>query len=221
MIAPAFTAGLAKGFMLIQLGACPMAPPPKVTLNLNAERPQYVESLGVPELTRRFGNSTSYNTFTYTDLKVAGLTDSHIGRRYNIVPAVMREGDEACLGVKEVIVDIYYAAEVYIPAEYPRGSCLYDVTLEHEHGHVKTALATIREFGPRFETEIRRTVDEMGPQGPHVDAKEVLDDEVASITAQIGDTVQAVFAEMIETNQQRQYAIDDPKALEGIWNKCR
>lgn len=211
----------AKAFMLVQMSGCPMAPPPKVTVNIHNERPRYDESLSVSDLTQRFGNATSYNNFSFTDFKIGGLTDARLGSNFSIRPLVMREGDYACLGVKEVVVDIYYAAVVYIPSEFPRGSCSYNVTVEHEHGHVTTALDTIREYAAKYEPAIRETVEGMGPQGPHIDDRSVLDDQVGVIEGQIGDAVQALFTELMETNQQRQYAIDDPKVLAKTWNRCR
>jgi len=221
MILTPLAAGIAKTLLLVQLSGCPAAPPPTVTLNIHAERPRYDESLSMTGLTERFGNATSYNNFAFTDMKIGGLTDARIGQRYKVYPLVMREGDYACLGVKEVVVDIYYDAVVYIPSEFPRNSCHYSVTLEHEHGHVTTALNAVGEYRAKFDAEIKRTVEGLGPQGPHIDDPSVLDAEVQSITEQIGDTVQTVFAEMLETNQQRQYAIDDPKVLADTWKRCR
>lgn len=211
----------AKAFMLVQLSGCPVAPLPKVTVNLHTERPRYDESLSISDLTQRFGNSTSYNNFTFTDMKIGGLTDARLGSNFKITPAIIREGDYACLGVQEVVVDIYYAAVIYIPSEFPRNSCHYNVTLEHEHGHVTTARDTIREFVPKYEEAIRETVEGMGPQGPHMDDPTILNDEVSSIESQIATPVEALFAELMETNQQRQYAIDDPKVLAETWKKCR
>lgn len=211
----------AKAFMLVQMSGCPMAPPPKVTVNILNERPRYDESLSVSDLTQRFGNSTSYNNFAFTDFKIGGLTDARLGSNFTIKPLVMREGDYACLGLKEVVVDIYYAAIVYIPSEFPRGSCNYNVTVEHEHGHVTTALDTIREFAVKYEPAIQEVVENMGPLGPHIDDRTVLDDQVGVIEGQIREVVEAIFNELMETNQQRQYAIDDPKALADTWKKCR
>jgi hypothetical protein len=220
MILPPLAAGLAKTLLLVQLSGCPMAPPPKVTVNIHTERPRYDESLSISGLTQRFGNATAYNNFSFTDMKIGGLTDARLGSNFKISPSIIREGDYACLGVKEVVVDIYYGAIVYIPSEFPRGGCHYNVTIEHEHGHVTTALDTIREFAAKYEPAIKEAVEGMGPQGPHIDDRTVLDDQVASIESQIEVTVQAIFAELMETNQQRQYAIDDPKVLAETWKRC-
>ena len=221
MIAPQLAAVLAKSLILVQLSSCPIAPPPKVTVNIHKERPRYDESLSISDLTQRFGNATAYNNFTFTDMKIGELTDARLGSNFKIAPSIIREGDYACLGVKEVVVDIYYAAIIYIPSEFPRGSCPYNVTVEHEHGHVTTAIDTIREFSAKYESAIRETVEGMGPQGPHIDDRTVLDDQVGAIEEQIGVTVQAIFTELMDTNQQRQYAIDDPKVLAETWKKCR
>ena len=71
--------------------------------------------------------------------------------------SIMRRGNGYCVYLTSVDVDFgWNRVEVYVPSEFPEGSCEYKVILDHENQHVAINRTLLREFAPRLRAQVEK-----------------------------------------------------------------
>lgn len=78
--------------------------------------------------------------------------------------SAVKRGNGFCVYLTSVDVDFgYNRVEVYVPSEFPKGSCEYNVVLDHENQHVANNRAVLREFAPRMRARVEVILSQTKP----------------------------------------------------------
>lgn len=129
-------------------------------------------------------------------------------------------GDEAVsVWFDDVILEVSITSvTVYMPREYPVGSCEYLNVLEHERGHARAA----REQAVYLASRLERTLGESAVLATPSDPV-IADDyasAVAALKASIARIVDPVYAQYEKDAQAAQAALDAPALYAAVYRRC-
>jgi hypothetical protein len=168
-------------------------PAPMVQLSVSIPIVKYrhdVDLLGLPKIRAR-----SVETVPTVKGKLLGLTVYGEGYRYKVQGRSWRSADgRYCHWLTRVDAELEMPEmTVYVAANYPIGTCEYNVILEHENTHVRITRGVIAQFAPRFDTELRGAVARinpvLSPQANLNDVKGFLDQALKPFMQQlVGET---------------------------------
>ena len=94
---------------------------------------------------------------------------------------------------------------VYMPREYPEGSCNYEVLKRHEDEHVAIARRLLREYAPKFVAAIRDIRLESRGFAAWVDDENVSNERFAS---EVQPSVQTILDVLHSAMKARNRAFD-------------
>jgi hypothetical protein len=152
-------------------------------------------------------------------LKTQGLTTI----RHSMATRTRFETATRSLFVKawfdDVIVEVSISSVViYIPKEYPEGSCEYNAVLEHERGHGKLARENAADLAGEIEAEISWATGLPTRKNPmespdHSAVEEILKDSLSRIT-------DPIYKRYEEVEMREQAALDRPDPYDAVYRKC-
>ncbi len=140
-----------------QAGACPPSRTP-IKLNFKTEAPAPIHNhrltvAGIANLLRSQGMPAPAGQ------RALGITLTKTMFGLQAASQVMTRGNGYCVYLTSVDVDFgWNRVEVYVPSEFPKGSCEYKVVLDHENQHVAINRALLREFAPRLRARIEKVL---------------------------------------------------------------
>jgi hypothetical protein len=106
--------------------------------------------------------------------------------------------------------------QVYVPREYPEGSCEYRAVLDHENQHVANARAVLKDFAPRARARIEIALAESRPfLARRQDG--VTEQAIAPIKARLI----ALQREFDDLTSARDAQIDAPSNYAAVTAMCR
>ncbi len=148
-----------------------------------------------------------------------GLYKAELRARMGMDFAMRRAGDSACIGLREVKIDMQLAERrIAIARELRRGSCRHDVTLAHERQHARIDDTIFARELPKLKEAIARAAAENGAVGPFPVA------QLQTHRDDIGERLQRAFRHEIERlNELRRHeqgAIDTPDAYRREAARC-
>lgn len=131
--------------------------------------------------------------------------------------AAVRRGAGFCAYLTSVDVDFgWRRVEVYVPSEFPKGTCEYNTVIDHENQHVAINRALLREFAPRMRARIEAILARTPPvfvRRPEGSA----DAAVAGLHAQLS----GMLKEFEALHAQRNAAIDSPANYKALTAMCK
>lgn len=128
-------------------------------------------------------------------------------------------GDRACLRVSGAHIDVVYTKRmIYLARELARGSCQYNIALEHERRHASIDDTVLARELPRLKRAIADAIARIGAVGP-VHPTE-LDDEREKIAASLQRVMGAEVTRIDSVRRKEQGAIDTPEAYRHEAARC-
>lgn len=139
--------------MAQQTATCPPARTP-IKLNFKTEAPDPIHNhrltiAGIANLLRSQGMPAPAGQ------RALGITLTKTMFGLQAASQIMTRGNGYCVYLTSVDVDFgWNRVEVYVPTDFPKGSCQYNVVLDHENQHVAINRALLREFAPRLRARL-------------------------------------------------------------------
>lgn len=119
----------------------------------------------------------------------------------------------------DVILEVAISSIViHIPREYPKGSCEYEIVLEHERGHGRTAIAQAAVLAERLE----------GALSAAEDIPTRFDPVISGDRAAAAERLKTVLAKVVDPHYERferehkaaQQRLDRPDPYDAVYRKC-
>ena len=96
---------------------------------------------------------------------VLGLTHSAHGSNLQFEFQVQTLGEVSCFNISKVNADFgHQTLEVFIPREYPPGTCQYNTVMRHEKEHVRVNREGIRKYAKLLRKELEKAVYRYNPK---------------------------------------------------------
>lgn len=148
-----------------------------------------------------------------------GLYKAELRARMGLDFTMRRAGGSACIGLREVKIDMELAERrIVLARELRRGSCRHDVTLAHERQHARIDDTIFARELPKLKEAIARAAAENGVVGPFPAA------QLQTHREDIGERLQRAFRHEIERlselRRHEQGAIDTPDAYRREAARC-
>lgn len=192
----------------------PSRTPIKLNFKTNAPEPIFNHRLnvtGIANLLRVNGMSAP------TGQRALGITLTKTMFGLQGASAAMRRGENFCVYLTEVNVEFGWSrVEVYVPSEFPRGSCEYRTVLDHENQHVAINRRLLREFAPRMRARIEtilRGYKPLAVRRPEGSADAALDD--------LNRQMSGMLREFEQLHASRNAAIDSPANYRALAAMCK
>lgn len=129
-------------------------------------------------------------------------------------------GDSACAQLSFVEFTIKYdKITVFIDKKYPKYSCNFKVTKEHEDYHVSVFQQALLFFKPDIEDALRKAIREIKPEKVYNEkqAHNVLIRQQNHITKKLKPLLEHINKKITEKN----YAIDTPESYKKTTKRCK
>lgn len=210
---------LSTGYILAGLITCEPQPAPELTFNLQNTPPQIDNTQSSRDLAGLKGNSTSPRYGSEFPI-VGGLTASDFKAEFtmNFSKSFAKEGNDACLWIKDAVVTITYTPVVYVASNYRPGSCRYNLTEEHEMMHVGVDTITLKEFMPYIEQVANSGVAQAYSVGP-IDREEI-DAEQNRLAKKLSTVLQEAIAQLQQARRMRQQQVDSRVEYRRLSTSC-
>lgn len=182
--------------------------PPEVTHNLDHE------ALG------KFSTSTTFSHNSNETFLTGGITESNIKTQFNVSfrHLLDQKTQMTCLYVDKVTLTLSYAPVVHMASNFPKGSCRFATTWEHELRHVNTDLITLKETQGNLEQAARAAVARLGAMGPLPYAN--VPGTQQEVIKYFESAVQPTFKSIDAIRLQRQQLIDTRQEYMRLSNAC-
>lgn len=206
--------------MLANVLSCPPQYAAQVEVIAQNDTPVYNHNASSAQL-GRVQSDTTFSRHSHEVFVTGGLTIGKLQTTYQLGIQRLLEMNtqQACVWLESVVINIRYAPEVYIAAEYPYGSCRYQVTLEHEIQHVNIDIMTLNEYLPRIQSLVQAAVNTLRPAGPMPAA--MIENERQRILDYISGYVAQGLQEADQMRQRRQQQIDTREEYMRLSGLCR
>lgn len=184
---------------------------PRIVLDTETGRVQYVTHLSKDEFARQSPVPVSPNTL--------GLTIAKLNVTGTGVPDIQQKGVRACIGIREMRLKIGYdTLKVFIDKKYRPGSCEYDVVKEHENYHVRVSQEAMTFFRPDIEKALNRAVRKITPEivTSQAEAQAVFQRQFRQVMRDIQPVLDHINAKIAEKN----YEIDTPESYRRATALC-
>jgi hypothetical protein len=133
--------------------------PPEINLYTNKGKVNYNHNLNsqqIAQLSKKTGADA------YQKHPTTGLTFANFYTMIEIGTNAITVGDKMCLVVEKVNYTMGYKnIDIYVDKKYEKGSCEYDVVLEHENTHKKIFQASVDYYAPYFAKEVKKSLSNM------------------------------------------------------------
>jgi hypothetical protein len=185
---------------------------PKTNIQLNSPTPQvrYDHSRARRSLTHESQAHISHAKGSI----INGLTVSTLSSDLNAAMSVLELPDgSTCIWPEKVDVNLGYSdLVVYIGSELRRGSCQFDVTMQHEAEHVRIVRDTLRRHVPGIRTMLEHHVASRYPRR----VRPGFDPEGETIQ-DIANVLQRETREMVRDRDRAHAQLDSPQSY-AYWN---
>ena len=161
--------------------------------------PEYVHALSKSEIRSLESDATglSHETVGLTHIVTGGV-------EVRTTEAVAQNGTR-CVVVEAVKILPMKRVTVYMPREYPIGSCNYDVLKRHEDEHVAIARRLLSEYAPKFVAAVQDVRLESRGFAAWVDDENASNERFAS---EVQPAVQTILDDLHSAMKARNRAFD-------------
>ncbi len=203
--------------MAVSMAQCPLPPASarNPTVHLDVLEPRLIyrhdlDLLGLASVRDTFERAPGNGV-------ILGLTRRNDELKVQLRSILQRSVDgRTCIWVDDVSARIGDPElDVYVAANYPPGSCEYNVVLEHENRHVAINRGVIAAFGPRIGAQLRAAVHRLFPMitsNPK---------DVERLPQILIDAVRPSVSAMEDELRRENGAIDTPESYRQANARCR
>ncbi|MEM7618408.1 MAG: hypothetical protein AAF244_03385 [Pseudomonadota bacterium] len=127
--------------------------------------------------------------------------------------------DKGCLFINSLDIEVHIEPVVYVASEYPKGTCMHNAVLTHEHKHVKVDRVIVNKYvkiiGQAMKSVINTQGSAFGPYEldrlPHVQN---------NIQNSLNKVLKKYNDKMNEERREKQQAVDSLEEYESIGARC-
>lgn len=157
-----------------------------------------------------------------TDGTLGGLTVYQLSLHYQVNLRSLTPPGYKTLCVQATALDIHIDTprlEIFIPREYPRGSCEHQAVYDHEKEHVAILRQAVAAFAPELEDKLRNLPELTTLFSPQwaLTAKDYLAAIEPRLRKLLEPFEQKLYAELAERNS----ALDSPANYQRITDQCQ
>lgn len=148
-----------------------------------------------------------------------GLYMSKFASGVQINYDLRREGDEACVWVTKVQVQIGYDDRtIYVAKDFEKDTCEYKAILSHEAKHAVTDDSVLAEYNGRFRKSVSDAAIDGGTVGPF--KRIFLDDSKQRLAERIQKAFDRTFADFQAARARAQKTVDTPEEYGRVKRIC-
>lgn len=199
---------------------CAPARAPNINIRPQTDQISYDFSLSEKQLNGfRVDTVNPYAGNVITD--VGGLMKGGIETQQKMTFGTMtnRDTGQVCYWFDSVNVDIRITPTVYVARDFPKGSCMHNAILNHEHKHVIVDREMVNKYGAIMGQEISRELMQRRIYGPVSLAQE--NQMAAQMKGRMAQIMNTVNAQMSAERKARQQKIDSLAEYESINHMCK
>ena len=200
-------------------GACPAyKQQPSLVVSTNESAVSYKLDASLEQMFDAASEAANGSKSTNISPNLRGLTVVRLETRMSISTAYMSDGKILCAYPVKVDVFVGYPAPqvVYILGRYAPGTCQFDAIRDHENGHVRINVETLRALLPQLETGMRDAI--MNPGYPVETPNKEWAQE--AIKKSLGDLLRAYVAAHIQQRASLNAMLDTPEGYAFVQRKC-
>lgn len=198
---------------------CPQDTSGPVSIEFTHTEPRVTHNLSHQDL-GKFSVSTTFSHHREEVFLTGGITESNIKSNFEVSfnQRSNRETGETCISINKVEMKLSYEPVVHIASNFPRDSCQFATTWEHELRHVNTDLLTLQERGRLLQQAAQGVASQIKTIGPvqKGDVKKVQQE----IITRINTAVSTAFDEIDRLRMQRQQLIDTREEYMRLSKAC-
>ena len=155
------------------------------------------------------------------DTEVSGLMSGSIQVKHEM--SFMHEQyariDTGCLYIRNVDIEVHIEPIVYVASEYPKGTCMHNAVLAHEHKHVRADQVIVNKYTKVIGNAMLRVINSQGASfGPY----EL--NRIPLVQNNIQGSLNKVLTKyndlMNDERRVKQQAIDSFEEYENIGKRC-
>lgn len=166
---------------------------------------------------QEFAKITKSNVSPHT----VGLTVTSAPQpQIKITPQVKQTGNTACVQLSFIEFIIKYdTITVYIDKKYPKNSCNYKVTKEHEDYHVSVFQQALQFFKPDIEKALKKAIQEL--KAEKVYSQEQANSVVLQQRNHILKKLNPILLHINKKITEKNYEIDTPESYKKTTKRCK
>lgn len=221
--------------LLIPVGAtgdrngCQKNKPFNTKININLEIPDttYNHKLSVKKLTKNdekhmaeWKNANVDHVWASQELFVLGQARGAMGvqtRSRFMGKAYDRYGIYFCPYVRELNIDVFYHTQIFVGSELKKGTCQFDLTLDHEVWHHETNVRAVQDVLAKLKKELPQIIAYM--ERRYVPRSE-MEKGFESLSVGLSDAIEIYGDHMYKEVQKRNTPIDSPENYERESRLC-
>jgi hypothetical protein len=199
----------------------------KINIHLEIPDAKYNHKISVKKLTTdqeklmaEWKNENEDHVWASQELFVYGLARGGMGVRTNskfLGRAYDRYGMYYCPFVKEINIDVFYHTQIFVASELKKGTCQFDLTLDHELWHHETNVKAVEDTLIKLKKELPQIIAYM--ERRYVPRTE-MEKGFNSLSEGLSDAIEIYGEHMYKEIQKRNAPIDSPENYERESGLC-
>ena len=123
-----------------------------------------------------------------------------------------------CPYVRQIVVDIDYASEIYVANEHKQGSCLYNEILAHEERHHDTNVTVVKTLAKRMEADMPKIINMM--EGQYI-SRSHIDKSFDKLKQSVSDALDIYLEEISLRRDEFNAHVDTPEEYKRLSEVCQ
>lgn len=201
-------------------GGCVAQDTPQVSVKTSTDNISYNFTQSMKQLDRKPINTINpYGRDVITD--VGGLMQGGIR-----ISEQMRYGtltnpntNQICYWYTMITVSIHINPTVYVASDFPRGTCMHNAILAHEHQHVMIDRDIVNKYAQIIGHALRQELARQSAYGPYSTSQQSQVED--GLKTSISNFIQNYANQMNAERQQRQQALDNINEYERVNHLCK
>jgi hypothetical protein len=196
-----------------QAGCPPSRTPIKLNFETRSPAPDFNHRLSLSGIA---SEARSPDARGDTPSRPVGLTtvDTMFGLKGG--SSILTRGRTSCSYLTSVEVTFGWdRMQVFVPTEYPQGSCEYRAVIDHENQHVSIIRSTLREFAPIARARVEGVLAQAKPISGGRDG------DVDRALAPLKGQLTAMLTEFNALHSARSAHIDTPSNYKAVTAMCK
>lgn len=199
---------------------CQLKTPPQINIIPSKSRVRYDFTKSKAELNRVNVDTVSpYGPQHHTE--VSGLMSGSIQVKHEMsfMHELYDQLDRGCLFIRSLDVEVHIEPIVYVAKEYPKGTCMHNAVLAHEHKHVRVDQVIVNKYTKIIGQAMKQAIKSQGATfGPY----EL--DRVPHVQNNVQNSLNKILKKyndrMNNERREKQQAIDSFEEYESIGARC-
>lgn len=125
---------------------------------------------------------------------------------------------EICYWYTDITVVIHISPTIFVAKDFPKGSCMHNAILAHEHQHVIIDRQIVNKYAQIIGAALRQELQKQPTYGPYSISQQAAVE--AGLKTSIANFIQKFADQMNAERQQRQQALDNINEYERVNHLC-